>query len=77
VVIRVNVTYHAAEGVAVNAQSLGSFRLIAMIPGQGILDKPPLKFSDCVFKVNAMLNHLVNEGVELILHSRSPTGKIP
>jgi hypothetical protein len=76
-VVQANVADYTAERVSVDSQRLCGFRLIAIIPCQRILDKPPLKFGDCVFKVDPMLNHLVNQGVELILHSRTPTSKIP
>jgi len=72
-IVQVNVAYDTAECVSVDAKTLCSFGLVAIIPGQRILDKPALKFSDGIFEVDPMLNHLVNQGVKLVLHSRTPT----
>lgn len=60
-VVGVNFTHHAAQCVSVDAQSPRSLRLITIIPGQYFLDKPPLEFGDCIFEVDPVLNHLVNQ----------------
>jgi len=61
----------AAQGVPVNAESLGGAGLVSVVALKHTFDETFLKFSHGFFKENAALHHLGYQAVQLISHVRT------
>ena len=60
----------ATQRIAVNAEHLSSARLIALGVVEHALDEFFLEFRERFLKQNAAVDHLANQGFELILHEK-------
>jgi hypothetical protein len=74
-VIQVKLFSFAAEGVAVNPQSLGGLRLVSVVLFEHALDKPLLEFAYSLGVLNSIFNHAVDESLKLVFHGNAPVRK--
>jgi tetratricopeptide (TPR) repeat protein len=64
----------SAECVAVDAQGPGGSHLVALVQFQNLPNKSLLEFAHRVLKGDSVFDHLVDEGVKLLFHGRTPDG---
>jgi hypothetical protein len=68
--IKANLFHLMAQRIAVNAEGLCGFGLIAIIPFQYLFDKALLKFTHRILVADSMLDHLVDKSVQLVFHGK-------
>ncbi len=71
-VIDIQLVHFPAQGVAVNAQGFGGFRLIAVVALQDALDEALLEFQNSIREKDAVLDHAGDEGFKLVSHFLAP-----
>lgn len=75
-VIHADLFHLAAQRIAVDAQNLRSLRLIAIMLFEDLPQEALLEFTDRIFIVYSVFDHLVDQSVKLIFQGKTPTAQI-